>query len=185
MRTLILGASGRLGSKLFWEAGWRGHRVAGTRFRSANRVLFRLDLRDGPSVNDLIVTSRPDVVFMAAGISDAGVAEAHPQGCLSVNCDGAIHVAQAVRSTFGDEDFPKPRLVFFSGDPASEVLNRAEAMAEEALRLIAPEQHLITRVGRDVKPAELAERAMDLVENGSVGTCQVAKLEAPLLSKAA
>lgn len=182
MRTLILGASGKLGSKLYWEASWRGHRVVGTRYRSSNLGLIRVDLRNGPAVSELILAHRPEAIFVTAGLSDALTAELHTQECFAIHSDGIVHVAQAVRRLFGDDIHPKPRVVTFAaGGASSGVLARAEAMTAEALQVIVPDQHLIVRAGRNADLADLASSAMDLTEGGRVGSCQVGEVSRPLL----
>lgn len=182
MRTLIFGASGKLGGKLYWEASWRGHRVIGTRYRSANTGLIRVDLRNGPAVSEVIFRHRPEVIFVTAGLSDALDAEAHAQECFALHGDGVTHIAQAARRLFGDDPYPKTRVVAFSsGGAGSGVLSRAETLASDVLRMIVPDQHLIVTAARNADLSDLAESAMDLAEGGRVGTCYVGEVSRPLL----
>ncbi|HEY8506275.1 MAG TPA: sugar nucleotide-binding protein [Gemmataceae bacterium] len=190
MRTLVIGASGLVGTHLLREARRRGHAALGTRFRHLRPGLFRLDLRDGPAVQELVRGYRPDVVFVAAGCPDAG-AEVRPEECLALERDGVAEVAVAVRACWGDlgtrsaergarnsepaapeesgglpfrappSEFSAPRLVFFSGGevfgdgagargeddapaPAG-ARGASKAAAEECLRSIVPDQHIVVR----------------------------------------
>lgn len=185
MKCLILGASGRLGSRLMFEARKRGHHCTGTRFRTARPGLNRVDLRDGSAMTRLIRAERPEVIFIASGVGDALEAEAHPVACPVLERDVPVQAAQTMRDCYGDDPWPRPRVVYFSCPAGgSAALAQAKTQAEEALRLVMPDQHLIVAAVAEAGVAQMARAALDLVEGGRVGTCHVGG-DAPLQREAA
>jgi len=174
MKSLILGASGQVGAQLYALCQGRGHDVFGTAFRHQRNGLYRVDLCDGPKIESLIRMLRPDVVYLPASFTNVDRAEEHPEECRAVNVDGTVQVAEAIRK------LPDTKLVFFSTDhvfgdseraqceeektrPMS-VYAQTKADAEEAIRLILPEQHLVLRTswvyGPDAQGKNFVYRAV-------------------------
>ena len=153
-RCLILGASGLIGSHLLNACREESLPHQGTSYRFNHVDFWPLDLRDAESVNDVIADYEPDVVFLAAGWSDSGYAECHPEECRSIIVEGTRHVAEVIARQGGT-------LVLFSSsevfgdrsgtrhetDPTAPINLRAETQAEaEAIaRQLLPESHLIVR----------------------------------------
>jgi len=107
------------------------------------------DLRDRKRVRDVIRDTRPDWIVLSAAFTDVDGCESNRDLAFSVNCEGAIHVAEAAREAGS-------RLLFLSTDyvfdgskrspyetsdarnPAS-VYGESKACAEQRLFEILPE----------------------------------------------
>jgi dTDP-4-dehydrorhamnose reductase len=100
MRVTLFGGSGLLGRELVWALN-----DAELTAPSSKDV----DIRDRARVNQIIGESRPDWVLLAAAYADVDGCESKRDLALSVNCEGAVHVAQAVRQA-------RSRLMFLSTD---------------------------------------------------------------------
>jgi len=157
MKALIFGASGQVGAQIYALCQGRGMDVFGTSHRTKADGLYPIDLADGIAIERVMRMTRPDVVYLPAAFTNVDRAEEHPEECRAVNVDGAVMVAEAIRQVSQNA----PKLVFFSSDhvfgdskhaqhecdtpqPKS-VYARSKADAEEAIRLILPDQHLILR----------------------------------------
>jgi len=100
MRVTLFGATGLLGHDLV-------HQLSGeqlTAFSSQDA-----DLRDRARISRIVSDSHPDCIVLSAAYTDVDGCEANPSYALSVNCEGAIHVAEAARQA-------KARLLFLSTD---------------------------------------------------------------------
>jgi dTDP-4-dehydrorhamnose reductase len=154
LRSLILGATGLIGSSLIAECEMHCRTHLGTCYRKPQTDHVPLDVRDAEAVTDLVADLEPEVVFLAAGVTDPGYAGLHPDECREVVVEGAGNVAAAVRRLGG-------RLVFFSPDlvfggcrtarreddtPAPDsTLGWMYAEAETVVRTELPGRHLIAR----------------------------------------
>ncbi len=156
MRTLILGATGHVGSQLLSLCRKHDLPHFGTSRKPSPHAtnLRKLDLRDAAGVDRLITLYRPDVTFLAAGHArthNATNADLH-----AVHAQGARRVAEAVAGVGG-------RLVSFHPDDVVGDSNRAasesaavnpqgawaeaHAEGEAAIRENLPGEHLIVRTG--------------------------------------
>ena len=140
MRVTVLGASGLLGQELVKEL--RGDELTALSSRDA-------DLREATRVRDAVLSSRPDWIILSAAYTDVDGCESNHDRAFSVNCEGAINVAQAALEA-------KSRLLFISTDyvfdgskrepyqtadqrnPTS-VYGASKARAEERLQEFVPE----------------------------------------------
>lgn len=140
MRVTVFGASGLLGQALVREL--QGEQL--TALSSADA-----DLRDPARVQEVIRASRPEWIILAAAYTDVDGCESNRDLAFAVNCEGAVHVAQAARKAGS-------RLMFLSTDyvfdgskrspyqtsdarnPTS-VYGESKARAEERLLDILPE----------------------------------------------
>ncbi len=140
MRVMVLGASGLLGQELVKELS--GEQLTALSSKDA-------DLRDPARIRDVIRGSRPEWIILAAAYTDVDGCESNRDLAFAVNCQGAIHVAQAARETGS-------RLIFLSTDylfdgtkgspyetsdarnPIS-VYGESKAQAEERLLEILPD----------------------------------------------
>ncbi len=105
MRTLIIGASGLVGSALravFPDA-------VGTYYRAAAAGLEPLDISDAAAVRALVARVAPELVLLPAAQPNVDRCETEPAESARVNVDGTRHVAAAAAATGA-------RLVFFSTD---------------------------------------------------------------------
>ena len=75
MRSLILGATGLIGSSLVAECEEHCRTHLGTWYSTPHPDHAPLDVRDAEAVADLVAELEPEAVFLAAGVSDPGFAE--------------------------------------------------------------------------------------------------------------
>ncbi len=100
MRVTIFGASGLLGKALMRE--WSADAVTGLTSRDA-------DIRDARRVQRVVEDTRPDWIVLSAAYTDVDGCESNTELAFSVNCDGAVNVANAAKM-FG------ARFAFLSSD---------------------------------------------------------------------
>jgi dTDP-4-dehydrorhamnose reductase len=100
MRVTVFGASGLLGQALVQEL--KDEQLTPLSSDDA-------DLRDRLRVETIVRDSRPDWTILAAAYTDVDGCESNRDLAFAVNCEGAIHVAQAA-SHAGS------RLIFLSSD---------------------------------------------------------------------
>lgn len=100
MRVTVFGASGLLGQELVRELN--GAELTALSSKDA-------DLRDRARVGNVIRASQPDWIILCAAYTDVDGCESNRDLAFAVNCEGAIHVAQAAREVGA-------RLIFLSTD---------------------------------------------------------------------
>ena len=136
MRVTVFGASGLLGQELVRAAEARGAKLTALSSKDA-------DLRDHARVEQVIRDSRPEWIILSAAFTDVDGCEANPDLALAVNCQGAVHVAQAARKVGSHLMFLSTDYVFDGtkrspyeiGDPRNpiNVYGESKARAEERL----------------------------------------------------
>jgi dTDP-4-dehydrorhamnose reductase len=163
MRSLILGATGLVGSHLHALCDDRGYAHLGTWYTFPHPEFAPLDVRDADAVGELVADYQPDVTYLAAGIADGGYADAFPDVCRGVTVDGTRVVAEAVARHGGslvlfssDEVFGECPSARREEDPLGPVgeLARAKESAEAIVRGLLPDRHLILRSGWLFGPEE-------------------------------
>jgi dTDP-4-dehydrorhamnose reductase len=87
-RLLIIGGSGFLGGYLESVGGGRFECISAGRSSG-----LRLDVRDADSVRHAMQEARPDVVVLAAALSDIDECERRPELTRATNIEGPRHVA--------------------------------------------------------------------------------------------
>jgi dTDP-4-dehydrorhamnose reductase len=100
MRVTLFGATGLLGQDLVHVL--RGEQLTALSSQDA-------DLRDRVRVNRIVSDSQPDWIILSSAYTDVDGCESNRDHALAVNCEGAVHVAQAARQA-------KARLLFLSTD---------------------------------------------------------------------
>ena len=100
MRVTLLGASGLLGQELMQALD--DEQVTALSSKDA-------DVRDARGIEQVIRDSRPDWVILSAAFTDVDGCEANRDLAFAVNCEGAVHVANAARAAGS-------RLMFLSTD---------------------------------------------------------------------
>jgi dTDP-4-dehydrorhamnose reductase len=100
MKVTILGGTGLLGKALM--RAWKGDEVRGLGSRDA-------DIRDAQKVREVVKTTRPDWVVLAAAYTDVDGCESNQDLAFSVNRDGAVNVVHAAKEAGA-------RLLFLSSD---------------------------------------------------------------------
>jgi dTDP-4-dehydrorhamnose reductase len=115
-----------------------------------------LDIRDAEAVNDLIADYQPDVTFLAAGLTDAGYSELHPEECHDLTVQGTATVAAAVAKHGGTLTLFSSDTVFGECRTAKReedhvcprgALAEAKVRAEALVRVELPKRHTIIRTG--------------------------------------
>jgi len=153
-RALVIGASGLVGAALLRVLRARGADATGTRLSAAVDGLLPLDIRDPTAVRELIAEIQPEAVYCPAARPNVDWCERHPEESREVNVVGIRHVAEACAEAGA-------RMVHFSSDyifdgrdgPYAEedepnpvnVYGRHKLEAEESVRAILPERHLVVR----------------------------------------
>jgi len=140
MRVIVFGASGLLGRALVKELQ---HEQL-TALSSSDA-----DLCDGPRIQHLIRAVCPDTIILAAAYTDVDGCESNRERAFTVNCEGAIHVAEAARETgskliFLSTDYVfdgNQRSPYEAGDNRNpiNVYGESKARAEERLLDILPD----------------------------------------------
>lgn len=106
------------------------------------------DLRDPTRVEQVVRDSQPDWIILSAAFTDVDGCETSRDLALAVNCEGAVHVAQAARAAGSRLMFLSTDYVFDgakgspyeTADPRSpvNVYGESKARAEERLLEIVP-----------------------------------------------
>ncbi len=101
MRLLIIGGTGLLGQYMVLEAYQLGWEVTATYHdnddKRGTRNLVHLDVRNEGEVTELLRSTRPEAVVLAAGITDLDRCENNPQEAWEVNAEGTLNVAAACK----------------------------------------------------------------------------------------
>src|SRR5271166_5772277 len=140
MRITVFGSSGLLGRELVEELS--GEQLTALTSKDA-------DLRDRTRVRDVIRDSRPDWILLSAAYTDVDGCESNRERAFAVNCEGAIHVAEAAseagsRLLFLSTDYVfdgskrSPYETTDARNPTT-VYGESKARAEERLLEILPE----------------------------------------------
>jgi dTDP-4-dehydrorhamnose reductase len=109
VRYIVIGGSGQVGHHLLRVIESHGHLAVGTCAAHPQPGLIALDIRDRDSVLALITSVLPDVVFLAASVTNVDYCELNPDVAYAVNVVGTSHVVEAVNRV-------SARLVYFSTD---------------------------------------------------------------------
>ena len=153
-RTLLIGASGQLGRAL--AARFAGPSLIAASHRHARDGERRVDLGDADGTRSLLGEVRPDLILVAGAMCNVDQCELEPDLCERINTRGPAVVAEYARAQGARVVFFSTDHVFGGGatayveDDAVSPLNvyaRSKARAEEALRELAPDRHLIVRTG--------------------------------------
>jgi dTDP-4-dehydrorhamnose reductase len=175
MTSLVIGASGQVGSLLYQLCQEVGPCV-GTYWHHIQPHLVPFDLTDRDSANDLIREVRPDVCFVPAGLTFMDYAEDHVAECRRVNVLGVTNVAEALALAGGLLVFFSTEHVFGEGrqprredEPPAPISAYAQSKvdAEQTVRAILPDRHLILRTswvyGPDPQRKNFFYRVRDLL----------------------
>jgi dTDP-4-dehydrorhamnose reductase len=164
---------------LLHESAPDGEGCIGTYYHHPMPALVPLDLGDGPAVRKMILDLRPVVCYLPAALTFVDYAETHADQCRQANVAGVSEVARAIAEVDG-------LLVFFStdhvfsdsvrpwkeDDPPSpqNIYARSKAEAEQIVRDVLPDRHLILRTswvfGPDPQEKNFAFRVRGTLEKG-------------------
>jgi dTDP-4-dehydrorhamnose reductase len=107
MRALVIGAGGQVGSVLLRALTAAGVEALGTSHHSQNPGLTPLELTDDAAVRALVLTHRPDVIYLTAALTAVDYCEDHQTEARQINVEGPRSVARIAREVGA-------RLVFYS-----------------------------------------------------------------------
>ena len=140
MRVTVFGSSGLLGRELV--PAFDGEQLTPLSSKDA-------DLRDQAQVERVIHDSRPDWIILSAAFTDVDGCETNRDLAFAVNCDGAVHVANAARAAGSRLVFLSTDYVFDGAKPSPyeiadprhpiNVYGESKARAEERLLEIIPD----------------------------------------------
>jgi CDP-6-deoxy-D-xylo-4-hexulose-3-dehydrase len=97
-RALVIGASGLVGGALLKALEAKGWDVTGTAASRPRDGLRRLDLGDPKSIDDLIRSVAPEVVFLAAAFTKVDACEQEPEKARRINVLGPHACARACKA---------------------------------------------------------------------------------------
>ena len=92
MRTLLVGASGQLGSAVKDALTWHGHGVMMELFTPSHETL---DITNADAVGECVLASQPTVIINCAAWTDVDGAEIYTTRAYAINSDGAWNLASA------------------------------------------------------------------------------------------
>jgi dTDP-4-dehydrorhamnose reductase len=177
-RILIIGASGQVGASLYGLAE-ENEVCVGTYCNHQQTGLAALDLRDGLAVREIILDLRPDVCYLPGALTFVDYAESHPDECRRTNVEGVSHVAKALAEIGGllvffstEHVFPESHRPWKEDDPMApeSVYAQSKAEAEQLVRDILPDRHLILRTswvfGPDPQEKNFVFRVRRSLEKG-------------------
>ena len=135
MRVTLFGASGLLGQDLV--RALHGTELTALSSREA-------DVRDRTRISQIVKDSRPDWIILSAAYTDVDGCESKHDLALSVNCEGAVHVAQAARQIgcrlmFLSTDYVfdgEKNSPYETGDPRNPINVYGDTKARAELRLL-------------------------------------------------
>lgn len=178
MCVVVIGASGQLGSALVRAFAER-HTVVPTAYRNWTSEQIRLDLADPVSVRTVLTDLAPDLILLAGAMCNVDGCEQEPEACFSVNVGGTRAVAEYVRERGGfvtlystDHVFDGHKDGFIEEDCVNpyNVYSRSKVLAEDVVRELVPERHLILRTGwvygPDMQRRNFILRLVDRVASG-------------------
>lgn len=152
--TLLIGASGQIGRALAGRFADR-NLVSGSN-QHARPGNLRVDLSDAAGTRSILQTVRPDLILVVGAMCNVDLCETEQAACEQTNTRGPAIVAEYARdrgatvvffSTDHVFDGTKPSYVETDAVNPLNVYSRSKALAEDALRELVPDRHLIVRTG--------------------------------------
>lgn len=177
-RTLLVGASGQLGRALAARFADRGVIAAAHQHVKPGGV--RVDLGDASATRAVLSDVRPDLILVAGAMCNVDLCETESEMCTRINTEGPAVVADYARTQGArvvlfstDHVFDGTRATYVETDPVHplNVYARSKAAAEDALRSLLPDHHLILRTawvyGPDPQRRNFALRLVDRLNAGA------------------
>ncbi len=178
MRSLIVGASGQVGTALLGALADAGSCV-GTCHRHPRPGLVPLDLTDRDAIERLVRAVRPDVCYLPAAWTHVDAAETQPEACRRINVEAPRVLARELANLGGvlvlfstDHVFPARDTPWRVDEPVSpvSVYAKCKVEAEALVRELLPDRHLIVRTswvyGPDPQGKNFVHRVRDTVLRG-------------------
>ena len=178
-RSIVIGASGQLGSALCRLLKRAGHEVLETAYRNRKPGQISLDLGRREETVAILQDLKPEWILVAGAFCKVDQCQRDPKTCIRVNVEGPRAIAQWAKGRDGtvvyystDHVFDGSREAHTESDAVHplNVYARSKVEAEEMLRECLPEQHLILRTawlyGPDPARRNFVLRLMDQVSAG-------------------
>ena len=124
MKSLVIGASGLVGSHLLKTCQERNWDTLGTFYNFAQPNLTFLELQDVDAVRSLLQRAQPEVVFLPAYLSNVDYCELHSDETYQINVVGSLNVANLAKEVGA-------KLVFYSSDYVFDGKNAAYTEQDE------------------------------------------------------
>lgn len=179
MKTLIIGASGLVGSHVFEEATTRGHEVVGTYRNFPIEGLQRLDLADEDATRELMSNFKPDWVVHAAGWTWVDGCEQDTKRAFRENCEQPARLARLCRELGSRFAYFSSTYVFDGTQgPYSEgdtpnpinVYGKSKWAAEQEIQEVLAGEALIPRVicvwGKEAQRKNFVYQAIKALNEG-------------------
>jgi dTDP-4-dehydrorhamnose reductase len=175
---LLIGASGQLGRALAARFADRGV-IAGAH-QHVGPGDVRVDLGDASATRAVLFDVRPDLILVAGAMCNVDLCETEPELCTRINTEGPAVVADYARTQGAcvvffstDHVFDGTRSTYVETEPVHPLNGyaRSKAEAEDALRSLLPDRHLILRTawvyGPDPQRRNFALRLVDRLQDGA------------------
>lgn len=158
MRILIVGASGQVGSNLWQLFSTRGyHTVVGTYFQHSYLGLRQLDMTDEQGTRSIFQEVQPEWTLLPAAQCHVDWCEDHEDESWRINVLAVEQIASLAQSlgsflVFYSSDHVFSGLdrdIYTEEDPSSplSIYARHKVEAEQRIRQLLPDRHLIIRSG--------------------------------------
>jgi dTDP-4-dehydrorhamnose reductase len=154
VRTLLIGASGQLGRALAGRFADRALIAAAHAHPRGGDM--RIDLGDAAGTRAALSAARPDLILVAGAMCNVDLCEVEPGACERTNTQGPVLVAEYARAHGArvvlfstDHVFDGEKSAYLETDPVNplNVYARSKALAEDAVRGLLPDRHVIVRTG--------------------------------------
>jgi dTDP-4-dehydrorhamnose reductase len=176
--SLVIGASGLVGSCLMHRLAQQGGPVAGTYAARAGAGLRCLDITKPDEIAAAFAELRPANIYLCAALTHVDYCEEHPALARRINVDGPRMVANAARRCGAKVVFYSSEYVFdgatgpYSEDAAPNPLSvygRTKLDAENAVRDISPDALIVRTTvvfGWDRQSKNFAMQIYERTRNG-------------------
>jgi len=155
MRCLIIGGSGRIGSQLIAACSERRWPHLSTYYRNTDNTMEPLDVRDADAVRELIADYQPEITFFTAP----------PSAGIAAVAEAIAEIGGTLAMISGDSLFGDCKFAMREDDTLAPMGTQAEAeaSAEELLRALLPNQHLILRTSQIFGDGKPGDPSLDVV----------------------
>ena len=151
-KTLIIGASGNLGTQLIKDFP-KDFEVVGTYYQNQKSNMIRLDITDKKEINDVFNKTNPNMVILASAMTNVEACESEVKKAMEINYSGVGHIVQkcdnrklvfystdfifnGLKKEYKEEDMPSPLNIY----------GKSKVMAEEIVNKLS--DYLIIRTSR-------------------------------------
>jgi dTDP-4-dehydrorhamnose reductase len=108
-KVLIIGSGGLVGANLYSRFKAQGYQVAGADVIKNNTADYQADITDGDALDKIFIAVKPQVVVLAAALTNVDLCEADEELAKKINIEGTKSVVKFCRQY-------RSKLVFFSSE---------------------------------------------------------------------